>query len=184
MGDFVIGFIRLLNYGHDDESLRWGIKNESIDQNKRAKQVEQVGQLFELVCDRAQLSEYHIGFDYTDEDSELEYALENGDCERLCDLRATIFSCEDHLYNFLTCDSIPNWFAEIMIKHWLDTLTFEQTFLLNKCLKEIDENRFQNIYNKTIEALSYYLDIEISHLTEQMAHLSSQDNPPTAHNIS
>lgn len=97
MEEFVLSLVRLLNYGQETENCCWGKRCKKLDMKKRQIQFEQVEQLMALVEHRARLSENYLCFEYIDEASELDYALENEDFDRLYELSDFILNDQSNI---------------------------------------------------------------------------------------
>ena len=127
--DFVIDVIKLLNCGKDDGFV-WADKCAKQDEKKRQAQLDEVKDLMTLVAARAQLSESHIGFDYTNEEEELIFAIENGDLTRLENLVSYILADPNNIAKVLEADTIGP--KHEILEAWLQNADQEEYDNLKK----------------------------------------------------
>jgi ankyrin repeat protein len=107
MEDFVLGLIAHLGYGHE----------------KGTEEI--VEDLMTLVEHRAQISEHCPDFDYVDSDTELDYAVENGDVEKIEELQETILSDPDNIDQVLDSDGCRH-LKEELVNGWMESCNDEQ----------------------------------------------------------
>lgn len=72
-----------------------------------------------LVEGRAQLSEFWPGFDYWDKDSELTYAIEHGDFEKLDILQDYILEDPNRIEDVLESEEF-SFIKEDILKQWFN----------------------------------------------------------------
>ncbi len=132
--EFVLNLIRFLNFGHDDNVCKWGTQCKELDINLRKSQLEQVEELMTLVEGRAQISEVFPDFDYCDEETELEYAINNGDHEKIDALQDYILEDPDRIDDVLSSDTFSPIKSELL-NTWFETGTQEQYDTLKEYAK-------------------------------------------------
>jgi hypothetical protein len=116
--DFVLQLIELLNYGWNEGGFIWGTRCTKIDPEIQQAQLDQVDDLMTLVEHRAQLSEFSSGFDYWDQESELEYAIENGDYEKLNELQDYILEDVERIRDVLEAEQF--FLREEILEQWFE----------------------------------------------------------------
>lgn len=107
MEEFVLALIAHLGYGHEE-------RTEEI-----------VEDLMTLVEHRAQISEHFPGFDYYDSETELEYAVEHGDVEKIEELEETILSDPENIDQVLDSDGLRD-LKEELVNGWMESCSDEQ----------------------------------------------------------
>jgi hypothetical protein len=123
--DFVIKLIELLNYGWDDNDLTWGNCCPQIDDEIRAEQCLEVEDLMTLVEHRAKLSDFVPDFDYWDDESQLEYAINTGDMDLIDELRAYILNAPESIEQVLESEAFQDLKQELL-EEWLADASVEQ----------------------------------------------------------
>ncbi len=118
--EFALELIGFLNYGYDDNHCKWGSQCRKLDSEQRSLQVKQVDDLMTLVEGRAQLSEDFAGFDYYNSETELEYATENGDCEKIEILQDYILEDPDRIDDVLSSEALAHMKTELL-DTWFET---------------------------------------------------------------
>ena len=123
--ELVLELVRFLNFGHDDNQCKWGTHCKELNVKLRKSQLDQVEELMTLVEGRAQISEDFPDFDYYDEETELEYAINYGDHDKIDALQDYILEDPDRIDEVLTSDAFSPIKLELL-NIWFETSTQEQ----------------------------------------------------------
>lgn len=142
--NFVIALVTLLNYGEDDNEFIWATNCLQHDPHLRQQQLAQVDELMTLIEHRAKLSEFHPGFDYYDDETMLEYAVDHGDFETLEQLTEYILSDPDNIACVLESDAFRH-LREELVDQWLENADATQYQHMKEYAEEYDEELLERI---------------------------------------
>jgi hypothetical protein len=110
-----------------------------------------VDELIELVEHRAQINNDRTNFDYTDEPSELQYAIAKGDSEKIDDLKEYILSDLRNIESVLQANIFKNIRLKL-IQVWFTNADEDQyqtlkAYFENKCQDENLKKMWKSLHS-------------------------------------
>ncbi len=127
-------------FGEDVEEFEWGCELIEIDAAKRKAQLKEVYEFKDFLGENVELSEWHPGFNYEDEASKLDHAIEIGDFELLEELTDFVLDDPDNIESVLLSDAFQHLEEEI-IEMWLNDSSINKQRYLNLIAFAEDNNR-------------------------------------------
>lgn len=158
--EFVIELVQLLNFGYDTPEFKWGIECAEVNQEARMNQLNQVKDLMTLIEHRVEISDYLPDFNYTNEESQLEYVVEwEPNFEKLDELQDYILDNPENIEYVLRKDPYRDVASELFFA-WLENANEDQFQTIWQYFKDEENEVSENIlamWNDYVSDSSEYI---------------------------